>query len=295
MIWVEAEDGSLTPPMEVGFDDMASFGQYVWVPEGHGTLLDPSQEGGVAQYTFAVPEADTYVIWGNILPGAAGTGSFFIAVDGEEQGGGAAGDNTVTEVSSQTYEVTSLQVGDLYYLDRSYTITAMPAELEGLTAIKTANDDKHNQDATFLTFTATQDATIYVAYDARATRYPNWLTASFTNTGLLIDTSDVSLTVWQQDVPAGLVSLPGNKYGEPVGVGSMYVVLVAFHGQEAPPPDIRQVWLWDQAARDTSPVFFLEAGVHTLTIKQRESGTKLDQILITNDMELTVRPFFSEF
>jgi hypothetical protein len=45
------------------------------------------------------------------------------------------------------------------------------------------------------------------------------------------------------------------------------------------------MWVWDQAASDTMPIFFLEAGEHTLIIKQRESGAKLDQLLITNDIE----------
>jgi hypothetical protein len=44
-------------------------------------------------------------------------------------------------------------------------------------------------------------------------------------------------------------------------------------------------WVWDQIASDTTPVFFLNAGVHTLVIKQRESGTQLDKILITNDLD----------
>jgi hypothetical protein len=90
----------------------------------------------------------------------------------------------------------------------------------------------------------------------------------------------VPLTVWQQDVAAGTVVLPGNKYGNPQGVGSNYFVLIAFQGQGVSPS-----WVWDQAASDTTPVFFLEAGVHTLTIKQRESGTKIDRILVTNDLE----------
>jgi hypothetical protein len=45
------------------------------------------------------------------------------------------------------------------------------------------------------------------------------------------------------------------------------------------------VWVWDQIASDTAPVFFLNAGVHTLVVKQRESGSQLDKILITNDLE----------
>jgi hypothetical protein len=46
-------------------------------------------------------------------------------------------------------------------------------------------------------------------------------------------------------------------------------------------------WVWDQvnSRGGADPVvFYLQAGKHTLTIKQREDGTKLDKILITNDL-----------
>jgi hypothetical protein len=45
-------------------------------------------------------------------------------------------------------------------------------------------------------------------------------------------------------------------------------------------------WIWDQVSSrgGADPVvYYLQAGEHTLTIKQREDGTKLDKILITND------------
>jgi len=48
-----------------------------------------------------------------------------------------------------------------------------------------------------------------------------------------------------------------------------------------------ETWVWDQVSDRgfSDPViYFLEVGVHTLVIKQREDGTKIDRILITNDM-----------
>ena len=47
-------------------------------------------------------------------------------------------------------------------------------------------------------------------------------------------------------------------------------------------------WLWDQVADSSGddPLgVYLEAGEHTLVIKHREPRTKIDKILITNDME----------
>lgn len=48
-----------------------------------------------------------------------------------------------------------------------------------------------------------------------------------------------------------------------------------------------KAWIWDQVSNrggDNPVTFYLEAGEHTLTIKQREDGTKIDRILITNDL-----------
>ncbi len=50
-----------------------------------------------------------------------------------------------------------------------------------------------------------------------------------------------------------------------------------------------ETWVWDQVNNhddNTDPViFYLNAGEHTLLIKHREDGTKIDKILITNDLE----------
>ena len=47
-------------------------------------------------------------------------------------------------------------------------------------------------------------------------------------------------------------------------------------------------WIWDQVGdrKVSDPViYYLEPGEHSLIIKQREDGTKIDRILITNDLE----------
>jgi Bacterial Ig domain/Fibronectin type III domain len=291
IIPLDAASGTLAAPMTVSTDPALPTLQYVWVPESAGNVEDVVQASGEARYTFTVPTTDSYVIWGRVSPSTTGTGSFFLGLDVP----GASGSNGVlTDVAPTTYQVATLHVGDTYYVDRAYTITALPPELDGLVAIKTAQANRGNQQDTFLTGTLLQDATLYVAYDAQAATFPSWLTQFFTNTGQLIQTTRGPLAVWQQEVAAGPLALPGNKYEEPDTVRAQYVVFLAFH---APPPylvwnvtpplgpsSLPQPWGWDQAASDTTPVFFLNAGVHTLTIRQRDSGTKLDKLVITNDV-----------
>ncbi len=290
----EAEVGTLTAPMAVGTETTTTPAvQYVWVPQGTANILDPLQQGGAVQYTFAVPKADGYVVWGRVSPNTTGTGSFFLGLDVP---GGPGSNGLLTNVAPTTYQVATLHVGDRYYVDSAATITALPPGLDGLGAIKTANANKGNTHATFLTFTLWQDATLYVAYNAKVAAFPTWLTASFTNTGQLIQTTNGPMAVWTKAVPAGPVALPGNKYQEPYTVRSQYFVLLAFQGPvpylvwDVTPPQASgtspQPWVWDQAATTTTPVFFLGAGSHTLTIRQRESGTKLDKLLITNNLTL---------
>jgi Fibronectin type III domain len=174
-LWLEGEEAQESGLMQVASDEEASAGQYVWVPEGNGTMLDPAVNDNFVRYTFTVPKADTYIIWGHVSPSATGTGSFFMAMDDA-----------------------AVESGD----PEPGTIKA----------------DQPPAKAEYLVWTVpSQDASDDVIEDPESGRITNWV--------------------------------------------------------------------WDQAASDTTPIFFLEAGEHTLIIKQRESGTKLDQLLITNDLE----------
>jgi hypothetical protein len=44
-------------------------------------------------------------------------------------------------------------------------------------------------------------------------------------------------------------------------------------------------WIWDVVGGEEPMVYNLEAGQHTLTIYQREDGTKIDKLAITKDLE----------
>jgi hypothetical protein len=153
----------------------------------------------------------------------------------------------VTDINIPGYQDAHLQVGDEYYIDRSYTIVGIPAGKENLTWIKTANDDKNDQSAEFLTFTVNQDVTAYVAYDHRGTSLPNWIALHYTDTGedVLVSDSDASpLHLWSRQFPAGTVSMGGNLASGASGALAMYVVLLAGQGPaplDTIPPVISQV------------------------------------------------------
>jgi hypothetical protein len=83
-VWLEAEEGSGVSPMVVGSDSLASAGGYVWVPNGFGNVMDPLQVGGYVAYTFDVPVAGNYVVWGRVMLDSTGLGSddsFWVSMD----------------------------------------------------------------------------------------------------------------------------------------------------------------------------------------------------------------------
>jgi chitodextrinase len=134
----------------------------------------------------------------------------------------------VTELSPAGYQADYLQVNDEYYIDRTYTITSLPGDKTECLWIKTANDDKFNEEEEFLTFTINTDADIYVGYDDRATSLPLWITNSFADTGQVVEVTDAAspLHLWVRHFPAGAVSLGGNMAPGADGPESMYIVFL---------------------------------------------------------------------
>jgi len=138
----------------------------------------------------------------------------------------------VTIITPSSYTVANLNTGDLYYLDRTYSLTSVPSELStGIEEwIKTRNNDKSNTTSNdFLQFTISQDSTVYVAYDSRAVSLPNWLSANFSPTSLTVGVTDSDMgyfEVYQKTFAAGTVSLGGNLAVPASGAGSNYIVIV---------------------------------------------------------------------
>src|SRR3990172_436033 len=66
--------------MAIGSDSQASSGAYVWIPEGTGNVLDnPLLAVGSVAYTFSVPVAGNYVVWGRLIDNLGN--SFFVSMD----------------------------------------------------------------------------------------------------------------------------------------------------------------------------------------------------------------------
>jgi hypothetical protein len=139
----------------------------------------------------------------------------------------------VSEINQPGYTDEYVQIGEEYYIDRTYTVLSIPSDKAGFLWIKTANDDKLNSQEEFLSFSVNIDADLYVGYDHRASSLPNWITDHFSDSGLQIEVSDTDaspMTLWVRPVQAGTVTLGGNMASGASGTGSMYVVLLGAEG-----------------------------------------------------------------
>jgi hypothetical protein len=83
-IEIEAESGTLTPPMASVPDGTASGGQYVVVPEGTGSSYDDAKFGGPGEVSFTITVATdaTYTVWARILAPDGQSDSFYVVKDG---------------------------------------------------------------------------------------------------------------------------------------------------------------------------------------------------------------------
>jgi len=80
MIWLEAESGVLTDPMQIITDMNASGNHYIYVPNGSG-----SDGNGKSEYKITIPKTGNYIIWGRVLASTGGDDSFYILMDGDRE------------------------------------------------------------------------------------------------------------------------------------------------------------------------------------------------------------------
>jgi hypothetical protein len=137
--------------------------------------------------------------------------------------------SSISASTANSYVAANLQAGDHFYTDRTdagrHVIVDIPPAFLCSQWIKTANNDKNIGGSDHLSLSLTDDASVFIAYDTRATGEPAWLSAAFTPLGDVIDIADPDpsqeFRVLRRDFAAGPVVLGGNAAP---GAGSNYVV-----------------------------------------------------------------------
>ena len=102
----------------------------------------------------------------------------------------------------EKYELSSLNEGNIYYIDRDYILSTVPDEYKGYNMIKTANDDKTNINLDFH-FNLCSSTDVYIAYDHRIST-PSWITSNYDNKSERIYVTDANLeyfNIWKRKQP----------------------------------------------------------------------------------------------
>jgi hypothetical protein len=138
-------------------------------------------------------------------------------------------DLVTVQTPDKLQNLVKAQTGAQYYVDRSYTITDLPDQLNGQALIPGANNDsKLTEPSDYLTFDVSGPATVYVAFDPRGEGdwWPQWLTSQgFTRTDQTVGTMDQRLVLFKRDVEAGQIQL-GTNSGVPDKGNSTYITFV---------------------------------------------------------------------
>ena len=133
----------------------------------------------------------------------------------------------VTSLTGRSYILGKLAVGTAVYSDRAYQVTAVPAFLNEAPFIKTPNDDKANKATEALSFNLTQNATVYIGYDPRATTLPAWMSGwqKLTERVNINDPGTSYMVLYSKSYLAGKVTLGGNLASPAAGAQSQYCVI----------------------------------------------------------------------
>lgn len=164
----------------------------------------------------------------------------------------------ITELTPDTYEVVELSTifedGGKYYVDREYIMTVVPDEIVEEIGeaeafwIKTGNDNKANADEVHISFETNVNLWVYVAYDRRAAVPPAWVIDGFEDMEVDLATTDIPLGIWKsiEEMPAGLVELPGNNFGGAAGANSNYAAFVVMGSLQAVEASGKLATTWGQ-------------------------------------------------
>jgi len=134
----------------------------------------------------------------------------------------------ISNLLPANYQAVYLDEQEKYYTDRNYQVMSVPDSLKHLFWIRTANDDKNDTSTDIIRFQLLCGATIYIAYDSRATAPPDWLGNGFVQTNMVINVNDKFnyFTIWKKHLAAGAVALGGNMANGAAGAKTNYLVLL---------------------------------------------------------------------
>lgn len=282
-VWIEAEDGDLTSPMQVATSNGASSGQAVLVSS---SITAP---GGSVRFTFEVPTGGrTFYAWGRTAASSTSTNEFEFRID------------------NGSYKLWNLPVGGGWVWTRIADASAPPGSSSGFflpagthTLRIYRREAGAQLDRVMLTTSATfvpnvqsaeAESLPYVApmqVDATsrsplATRFM-WVPTGSTASG---GSFDLNLTLPSD----GFYSVWGRVNAPSASQNSFYAS-ANFDPRAlwVLPVTASTEWRWDQVTDSNDggaplePFFDAGASLNFLRFERRETGAKIDRLIVTND------------
>lgn len=307
-VWIEAEKGWLQAPMSVQSDRHAAGWKYVESEEE--SSLDEAPSGGRALYEFDVSAADTFYVWGRVLAPDGNRNSFWVRMDGGDwvmwnglRTGGAWSWQRVHDSDREGRVVSfGLEEGrhtlEVAYREEETKLDKLLVVDDGsyLPRGRSAAPDRTPYQQRLEPEAGRLQAPMQAARDTSASGGVYVVVPDGDDNGApegRAGYAEMRFTVPETEeyVIYGRVRAPGSNDN------SFYVSVdggeeVAWHTHGPDSETTSEEWTWDlvssgegDAIRDPH-VFQLEEGEHVLRIRNREDGTELDEVVVTNEAGL---------
>ena len=311
----EAEDGDIHNAMVTAGDSKASSGTYILVPNGGGS-------NGYAAYTFQVTSAGNYVVWGRALAPNGYDDSFYVSMDGgsnslwvptrstnwvwDKVSNDKVADPVFYNLSTGKHTLTIKQREDGTKLDcvvitKNSSSAPSTSIFNGTPSSSTSSSTTSGTSSTSSTSsTPSSSGSTTESVNADIEAEDGIMSGPMERAA--DNNASSGMYVWVRNgggsggsakytfevTKAGKYIIWGRVLAPNGYDDSFYVSMDG--GADALWATTRSTtWVWDKVSNDkvADPVFYtLSTGKHTLTIKQREDGTKLDKFIITDNLNL---------
>jgi hypothetical protein len=197
-----------------------------WTAVANQSVSTTDTAAGPMKVYKKVVAADTgLILGGNQQGGPTGAQSnYFVVVMPPVE--------IVSVSSGKPYTLATADLNALPYIDRTYVINAIGAELKGGVLVQTANEDRYLTTSNHLALKLHAAATVYVALDKRVTKLPTFMQTGWTLVSETVSTTYTTaspMKIYKKAAGAGTqLTLGGNYHGGNTGGYANYFVVVQY-------------------------------------------------------------------
>ncbi len=289
-LWIEAENGDIVAPMTIIDHSAASLEGCVCVPNG-------STDGGEVVYRFNITEPGDYLIWARVLAPSGADDSFFVSMDGQTQFSWS------TLIGAQwVWDKVGVPGNDpmLFRLQAGAHSLKFARREDGthLDRVLITNDLSYIPQGQGEPSGPPMNHVVIEAENGALRAPMRTLTDMAASSGYYVAVPEGTSTFPAPSDNAGLVS-----YSFYVSQGGDYRIWARTIAPKAADDSFfvamdegvfqrwnvqgSTAWIWDRVAADNIDprIYTLTAGSHTFYLMQREDGTRIDKLVITNNAQ----------